>query len=254
MVSKITGLRRLANAERAFTLIELLVVIAIIGILAGMLLPVLARAKESGRRISCLNNLKQLSLAAQMYVNDNRGYYPERNVTDRWPDKLYEDYGRSIKLLVCLSETGTPSTMGGSPSNNVADASPRSYIINGWNDFFQSQNPVKDPQGLNEGDRMNEAVMPHPSDTIVLGEKTDAHGDFYMDLNEGPAGNDFGGILNQSRHDSHGADGITGTGSGGANHAMSDGSARFIKFPQSVYPLNMWAVTDAGRTNYAISY
>ena len=35
---------------------------------------------------------------------------------------------------------------------------------------------------------------------------------------------------------------------------MADGSARFIKFPQSVYPLNLWAVTDAGRTNYAISY
>jgi len=253
MVRKITGRRRLASAESAFTLIELLVVIAIIAILAAMLLPVLARAKESGRRISCLNNLKELSLAAQMYVNDNKGYYPSRSETNRWPDRLYDDYGKNIKLLVCLSETATPSTMGDSPSNNVADASPRSYIINGWNDFFQ--NPIaNDPQGLNEGDSMNEAAMPHPSDTIVLGEKTDEHGDFYMDLNEGPVGNDFGGILNQSRHDSHGTDGITGTGSGGSNHAMSDGSARFIKFPQSVSPLNLWAVTDAGRTNYAISY
>src|ERR1017187_8217849 len=105
MVKKITGCRRLTNAESAFTLIELLVVIAIIAILAAMLLPVLGRAKESGRRISCLNNLKQLSLAAQIYVGDNQGAYPPRNDTDRWPDRFYDNYGRNIKLLLCLSET-----------------------------------------------------------------------------------------------------------------------------------------------------
>ena len=258
MVMKITERRRLASAETAFTLIELLVVIAIIGILAAMLMPVLARAKESGRRISCLNNLKQLSLAAQMFINDNQGNYPPRSGSDRWPDRLYDNYGKSTKLLLCLSETAIPDTAGNSPSNNVADASPRSYIINGWNEYFQSisiqsKNPT-DPLGLNEGDSMQEDAIGDPSDTIVLGEKTDANGDFYMDLNEGSAGNDFGGILNQSRHDSHGNDGITGRGSGGSNHAMADGSARFIKFPQSVYPLNLWAVTTVGRTNYVISY
>src|SRR5277367_5526089 len=115
---------RAGRAFRAFTLIELLVVIAIIAILAAMLLPALARAKEAGKRTACLNNLRQLSLAAQMYVSDDQGFYPPRSVTDRWPDKFYDAYGKNVKLLVCLSETtNSPATMGGgSNSNNVADA------------------------------------------------------------------------------------------------------------------------------------
>ncbi len=258
MVMKIAAPTCLASPERrkrgrfAFTLIELLVVIAIISILAAMLLPVLGRAKETGKRIDCLNNLRQLGLAAKLYANDNEGIFPPRSGTDRWPDKFYDSYGRNTKLLLCPSDQSYPPPATDTTSTNVADASPRSYIINGWNDYFAAS---LDTDGFDQymagtyPNGLKETLVSHPSDTIILGEKNSTNEDYYMDIFEG-LGNDFTGIAEQSRHDSRGP----GSGSGGSNYAMVDGSARFIKFPASLDPLNLWCISDASRITNSISY
>jgi len=88
------------RSRLGFTLIELLVVIAIIAILAGMLLPALSKAKESGRRIACINNLRQLGMSVIMYVDDNQGKYPARQLPDAWPTQLRDGY-KNLRVLLC---------------------------------------------------------------------------------------------------------------------------------------------------------
>src|SRR5689334_12292706 len=66
------GTKIVNRARAGFTLIELLVVLAVLGLLASMLLPILARTKESARQTTCLNNLRQLGIATQLYWDDHQ--------------------------------------------------------------------------------------------------------------------------------------------------------------------------------------
>src|SRR5882672_347688 len=116
--------RRTAKNVSGFTLIELLVVIAIIAILAGMLLPALSKAKEAGRRIACVNNLRQLGMSLTMYADDHNGLFPPRLLPNAWPTQLRDGY-KDLKILICPSD---PIAMNGiNDSKYPADSAQRSY-------------------------------------------------------------------------------------------------------------------------------
>ena len=235
-----SGVRRLRQSA-AFSLIELLVVVAIIAILAAMLLPALSNTKEAARRITCVNHLKQLGLAFTMHADENDSQFPSRQ-QPYWMTRL-QPYYLDMRLLVCPSDSQTATTATNSP-----DTAPRSYLVNGWNDWFEANLSTTNfdaymnhqwPEG------MRETAVREPSETILLGEKLTASLHKHMDLAQG-IGND-GDQIEEGRH----SRGLGTATAGGSNYGFVDGSARFLRYGQALYPINLWANTDPWRTNTA---
>jgi len=138
--------------RRAFTLIELLVVVAVIAVLAGLLLPVFAEARESARRAHCASNVRQILIACQLYVDDYDQTYPPQN-GDGLPARAvggdgqnYYDrlmpYVKDARLWLCPSTSSVPGRL-------------MSYHFNGL---------IVTAHGLGE------AGIREPSRTLLLGE------------------------------------------------------------------------------------
>lgn len=237
--------RRVRGVAGAFTLIELLVVVAIIAILAGMLLPALGRAKEKGRATRCLSNMRQLGFALVLYSGDFNGRFPPRTDANRWPTQLKEGY-QDLRVLVCPADVDPARRPTGVPARTVApDVAQRSYIINGWNDYFLEV--LKLPFGSIAGRSLPESALLQPTETIVFGEKRTGSDHFYMDSFEG-TGNEVNEV-ERGRHSSV----RLAKRTGGANYTFADGSARFIKHGRLLAPLNLWMVTERWRTNRVLS-
>jgi prepilin-type N-terminal cleavage/methylation domain-containing protein/prepilin-type processing-associated H-X9-DG protein len=156
-----------------FTLIELLVVIAIIAILAAILFPVFAQAREKARSTTCLSNFKQLGTAVTMYMQDYEGAYPLAwyGKPQYGFDCVLQPYVKNLQVFDCPSNTTTPRWWDGYQRyfNIPKPGIPGDYAMNG---------DLAAREDTKAGDRtgLTEASVLNPASTIMMTEIWDTRG------------------------------------------------------------------------------
>jgi prepilin-type N-terminal cleavage/methylation domain-containing protein/prepilin-type processing-associated H-X9-DG protein len=193
--------------KRGFTLIELLVVIAIIAILAAILFPVFAKAREAARATACKNNLKQIGTGMAMYVQDYDETYPGRSQLYGHWGYAVQPYIKNFNVFQCPSNPikNNNATGGPDPSGQYVKVS---YGINAW--IF--------------GNPISQAVLQDPADRIMFGEQTSGHND-YIGWNWSGTGNYSNGFAGHS---------------GSMNVAYADGHVKAMKPTQTVQGKLQW--------------
>jgi prepilin-type N-terminal cleavage/methylation domain-containing protein/prepilin-type processing-associated H-X9-DG protein len=167
--------------KSAFTLIELLVVIAIIAILAAILFPVFARARENARRSSCQSNMKQIGIGILQYVQDYDERYPAGGtfyyrvlapgtppIAYTW-DMTMQPYIKNYQILSCPSDSATPEV-----ELPTIGKVRRSYA---YANYIRSIPGTGSASPLPDNPGRTIAAVPAPSLTVLLGERIGKYGD-----------------------------------------------------------------------------
>lgn len=162
--------------NKGFTLIELLVVIAIISILAAILFPVFAQAKEAAKKTTCLSNLKQLGIAQVLYLNDNNDTYPSAYLQDgQLGDPVLlmaKNQFSSPDVFFCPVRSDTGCSYPGGETGRCYGYGFNMGLYNSWDDGTGLLRPIQDGPDIHEYTQLgrNASELTQPANTFLLGD------------------------------------------------------------------------------------